>query len=176
MSLPYGCSSSADTHFAARYKQTQLYESTDNFKIITIKIPENNNYFCISSVYGDCTAAQVYLEYIQLENVATIFTAIQEYMSINARISCFFSLKKDMNKLDAWIKELKKFPIAGLHIQKSNREPNSTKYMISGILKVLNPIVNTYDTFNGVYPEYHNNNNYAEKVNQFNAKFGLQTF
>lgn len=175
MSLPYGCSSSADTHFAARYKQTQLYESTDNFKIITIKIPENNNYFCISSVYGDCTAAQVYLEYIQLEDVATIFTAIQEYMSINARISCFFSLKKDMNKLDAWIKELKKFPIAGLHIQKSNREPNSTKYMISGILKVLNPIVNTYDTFNGVYPEYHNNN-YAEKVNQFNAKFGLQTF
>jgi len=80
-----------------------------------------------------------------------------------------------MNELDAWIKELKKFPIAGLHIQKSNREPNSTKYMISGILKVLNPIINTYDNFTKEYPENHDNN-YAEKVNQFNAKFGLQTF
>jgi len=175
MSLPYGCSSLADQHFAARYKQTQLYEATNNFKTITMKIPESNDRFCIASVYGDCTAAQAYLESLQLENVATVFTAIQEYMSINARISCFFSLKKDMNVLNDWIKELKKFPIAGLHIQKSNREPNSTKYMISGILKVLNPIVNTYDTFTKKYPEDHDNN-YAEKVNQFNAKFGLQTF
>ena len=175
MGMPYGCTSIADKHFAARYKQTQLYEVTTNFKTIMMKIPENYTHFCISSVYGDCTAAQVYLNGLRIEQVATIFTAIQEYMSINARISCFFSLKKDMNELDAWIKELKKFPIAGLHIQKSNREPNSTKYMISGILKVLNPIINTYDTFTEKYPEDHDNN-YAEKVNQFNAKFGLQTF
>lgn len=173
MGLSYGCTSSANKHFAARYKQPQLYEATNNFQTITIKI--SNDRFCIASIYGDCTAAQVYLEDIRIENVATIFTAIQEYMSINARISCLFSLKKDITELDAWIKELKKFPIAGLHIQKSNREPNSTKYMISGILKVLNPIVNTYATFNEAYPENHDNN-YAEKVNQFNAKFGLQTF
>lgn len=175
MGMPYGCNSIADKHFAARYKQTQLYEATNNFKTITMKIPESDTRFCIASVYGDCTAAQVYLDGLRIEHVATIFTAIQEYMSINARISCFFSLKKDMNELDAWIKELKKFPIAGLHIQKSNREPNSTKYMISGILKVLNPIINTYDNFTKEYPENHDNN-YAEKVNQFNAKFGLQTF
>lgn len=175
MSLPYGCSSSADKHFAARYKQPQVYMSAEEIKTVKIKIPESNCYICISSIYGDCTAAQVYLESLRIQHVATTFTAIQEYMSINARISCFFSLKKDMTELDDWIKELKKFPIAGLHIQKSNREPNSTKYMISGILKVLNPIINTYDTFNGVYPEDHDNN-YAEKVNQFNAKFGLQTF
>ena len=175
MSLPYGCNSSADKHFAARYKQIQLYETTTNFKTITMKISESNNRFCIASIYGDCTAAQVYLEYLHLENVATIFTAIQEYMSINARISCFFSLKKDMNKLDDWIKELKKFPIAGLHIQKSNREPNSTKYMISGILKVLNPIINTYDIFTEKYPEDHDNND-ATKINQLNSKYGLQTF
>lgn len=175
MGLPYGCSSSADKHFAARYKQTQLYETTNNFKTITMKIPESKNHFCISSIYGDCTAAQAYLEHLQIEHVATTFTAIQEYMSINARISCLFTLKKDIKELDAWIKELKKFPIAGLHIQKSNRKPDSTKYMISGILKVLNPIINTYTAFTEEYPEKHNNN-YAKNVNQLNAKFGLQTF
>lgn len=175
MGLPYGCNTVADKHFAARYEHPQLYEDTKNVKTITIKLPESNNHFCISSIYGDCTAAQVYLELLRIEHVATVFTAIQEYMSINARISCFFSLKKDMNELDDWIKELKKFPIAGLHIQKSNREPDSTKYMISGILKVLNPIVNTYTPFSKEYPEKHDNN-YAENVNQLNAKFGLQTF
>ena len=175
MSLPYGCSAAADKHFAARYKQPQVYVLVNELKTITIKMPENNCHIRISSILGDCTAAQAYLEGLQIEHVATIFTAIQEYMSINARISCFFSLKKNMNELDVWIKELKKFPIAGLHIQKSNREPNSTMYMISGILKVLNPIINTYDTFTEKYPENHDNN-YAEKVNQFNAKFGLQTF
>ena len=175
MGLPYGCSSSADKHFAARYKQTQLYETTNNFKTITMKIPESKNHFCISSIYGDCTAAQAYLEHLQIKHVATTFTAIQEYMSINARISCLFTLKKDIKELDDWIKELKKFPIAGLHIQKSNREPDSTMYMISGILKVLNPIVNTYTAYTKAYPEKHDNN-YAENVNQLNAKFGLQTF
>lgn len=175
MGLPYGCSSSADTHFAARYKQPQVYVFAKELKIVTMRIPDSVCHFNISSINGDCTAAQAYLESLRIEQVATIFTAIQEYMSINARISCFFSLKKDMNKLDDWIKELKKFPIAGLHIQKSNREPNSTKYMISGILKVLNPIINTYDIFTEKYPEDHDNN-YAEKVNQVNAKFGLPTF
>lgn len=175
MSLPHGCNSIADKHFAARYKQTQVYESTNNTKTVTIKIPESRYHFCISSIYGDCTAAQAYLEFLQIEHVATTFTALQEYMSINARISCLFTLKKDIKELDAWIKELKKFPIAGLHIQKSNREPDSTQYMISGILKVLNPIVNTYTAYTEAYPEKHDNN-YAENVNQLNAKFGLQTF
>jgi len=175
MSLPYGCSSSADKHFAARYKQTQLYEATNTFKTITMQIPKGNIRFCIAPVYGDCTAAEAYLGGLRIEHVATAFTAIQEYMSINARISCFFSLKKDMNVLNDWIKELKKFPIAGLHIQKSNREPNSNQYMISGILKVLNPIVNTYASFDEAYPKNHNNND-ATKINQLNSKYGLQTF
>ena len=175
MSLPYGCNTVADKHFAARYKQTQVHEYTYTTKTVAMKIPNSNCNFFISSVYGDCTAAQAYLEGLQLENVNVMFTALQEYMSINARISCFFSLKKDMNELDDWIKELKKFPIAGLHIQKSNREPNSTKYMISGILKVLNPIVNTYTAFSAAYPESHNNND-ATKINPLNSKYGLQTF
>ena len=175
MSLPYGCTATADEHFAARYKQSQLYETVNNFKTITMRIPESANHFCITSIYGDCTAAQAYLEYLQIEHVATVFTAIQEYMSINARISCLFTLKKNIAELDDWIKELKKFPIAGLHIQKSNREPDNTQYMISGILKVLNPIVNTYTPFDKAYPKDHDNN-YAENVNQLNAKYGLQTF
>ena len=175
MGLPHGCNSIADKHFAARYKQTQVYESTSNTKTVTMKIPNSNCNFCISSIHGDCTAAQAYLECLQIEHVATMFTALQEYMSINARISCLFTLKKDITELDDWIKELKKFPIAGLHIQKSNREPDSTKYMISGILKVLNPIVNTYASFDEAYPKNHNNND-ATKINRLNSKYGLQTF
>lgn len=175
MSLPHGCNTVADKHFAARYKQTQVYEATNYIKTVTMKIPNSSCNLCISSIYGDCTAAQAYLEYLQIHHIATMFTALQEYMSINARISCLFTIKKDITELDAWIKELKKFPIAGLHIQKSNREPDSTKYMISGILKVLNPIVNTYTAYTEAYPEKHDNN-YAENVNQLNAKYGLQTF
>lgn len=175
MSLPYGCSETANKHFAARYKQTQVYVFAKDLKTVTMKIPDSVCHFSISSIYGDCTAAQAHLESLKIEHVATIFTAIQEYMSINARISCLFTLKKDITELESWIKELKKFPIAGLHIQKSNREPESTKYMISGILKVLNPIINTYDIFTEKYPEDHDNN-YAVKVNQVNAKFGLPTF
>lgn len=175
MSLPYGCNASANKHFAARYKQTQVYEYTNNTKTVAMKIPESGSRLCISSIYGDCTAAQAYLEGLQIEHVATMFTALQEYMSISARISCLFTLKKDITELEEWIKELKKFPIAGLHIQKSNREPNNTKYMISGILKVLNPIVNNYTTYTKAYPKKHDNN-YAENINQLNAKFGLQTF
>ena len=175
MSLPHGCSKVADKHFAARYKQTQVYETTNTIKTVTMRIPESGCHFCISSIHGDCTAAQAYLECLQIEHVATMFTALQEYMSINARISCLFTLKKDITELDEWIKELKKFPIAGLHIQKSNREPDNTKYMISGILKVLNPIVNTYTSFREAYPEDHNNND-ATKINQLNSKYGLQTF
>lgn len=175
MGLPHGCNSIADKHFAARYKQTQVYEHTNNTKTVTMKIPNSACHFCISSIYGDCTAAQTYLECLQINNVSVMFTALQEYMSINARISCLFTLKKDIKELDAWIKELKKFPIAGLHIQKSNREPESTKYMISGILKVLNPIINTYTSFGEAYPKDHNNND-ATKINQLNSKYGLQTF
>lgn len=175
MGMPHGCDSIADKHFAARYKQTQVYESTNSMKTVMMKIPNSSCNFCISSIYGDCTAAQAYLECLQIEHVATMFTALQEYMSINARISCLFTLKKDITELDAWIKELKKFPIAGLHIQKSNREPDSTKYMISGILKVLSPLVNTYTVFSAAYPESHNNND-ATKINQLNSKHGLQTF
>ena len=175
MSLPHGCNSSADKHFAARYKQTQVYELTNSMKTVTMKIPNSSCNFCISSIHGDCTAAQAYLEGLQLKNVNVMFTALQEYMSINARISCLFTLKKDIKELDDWIKELKKFPIAGLHIQKSNREPDSIKYMISGILKVLSPLVNTYTVFSAAYPESHNNND-ATKINQLNSKHGLQTF
>lgn len=175
MGLPHGCSTSADKHFAARYKQTQMYESNSSMKTVTMKIPDSNCPLCISSIYGDCTATQAYLEGLRIEHAATVLTALQEYMSINARISCLFTLKKDITEIEEWIKELKKFPIAGLHIQKSNREPDSTKYMISGILKVLNPIINTYDIFTKEYPKKHDNN-YAENVNQLNAKYGLQTF
>jgi len=48
-------------------------------------------------------------------------------------------------------------------------------YMITGILKVPNPIVNTYAAFDKEYPEKHNNND-VTKLNDINASLNLETF
>ena len=144
---------------------------------ILIRIVENHIPITIilTSVYGDCTACNLYTENLTTQNLNKTFTIIQNYMSINARISCFFSLKIPHTQIAEWIKELKQFPIAGLHLQKSNREPTSNMYMLSGILKVPNPVINTYNSHNANFPTDHNNNDLS-KINSINLDFKLQTF
>jgi len=175
MGLQYGCTKEADTYFTTKHKLTSVYISKKEETFVLLNKPKTYCQPTLSSIYGDCTACTVCLECLNLEEVDKTFTMLQEYMSINARISCFFSIKKPYDNLKEWIKELKKFPIAGLHIQKSNREPTSTSYMITGILKVPNPIVNTYDHWKTKYPEEHNNND-VTKINKLNKEFNLETF
>lgn len=175
MGLLYGCTNTADTLFKNRHKLEYVHVRKKEEVFVLLNKTDVNCRPTISSVYGDCTACAVYLEYLNPEEIDKTFTMLQEYMSINARISCFFSIKKQHLTIQDWIKKLKKFPIAGLHVQKSNREPNSHYYMITGILKVPNPIVNTYNAWNTEYPKNHDNNN-VTKINKLNKEFDLETF
>lgn len=174
MGLPHGCATSADTAFAKRYGQEQVYKTTNSTTLIYLPIV-NGTYMQLSAVYGDCTACTAYLEGMVSCEINKIFTAIQEYMSINARISCMFTLKKHIKEIPQFLEELKKFPIAGLHLQKSNREPDSEYYMISGILKVPNPVINSYVSHTTDFPKGHNNNDIT-KINEINKQFGLPLF
>lgn len=175
MGLSYGCNSIADDLFTKRYDTDKIYINKHEAVTTIMPLPNSNVQVNLTSVRGDCTACTAHLVYLQLNEVNKIFTIIQEYMSINARISCLFTIKQNISTLKEWIKKLKKFPIAGLHVQKSNREPTSEMYMITGILKVPNPIVNTYTTFERSYPEKHNNND-VTKLNDINASLNLETF
>jgi len=175
MGLPYGCNSTADDLFAKRHSTDKIYVGKLESVYTIMPLPKSNFRVDLTSVRGDCTACTAYLEYLQLKEVNKAFNIIQEYMSINARISCLFTIKQSLSVLPEWIKELKKFPIAGLHVQKSNREPTSDMYMITGILKVPNPIINTYKTFNTTYPTNHNNNDIT-KLNSINSSLNLETF
>ncbi len=175
MGLSYGCNTTADKLFAKRHKADTIYIHNIETQYTIMSLPISNFRIDLTAVRGDCTACTAYLECLQLKEVQQVFTIIQEYMSINARISCLFTIKKHRSLLPEWIKELKKFPIAGLHVQKSNREPTSEMYMITGILKVPNPVVNTYVSFDKGYPKNHNNND-VTKLNDINASLNLETF
>ena len=175
MGLSSGCTKRADELFAKRYNTTYINLISTTLGSALLTIDGIDTRMDLTYIRGDCTSCTAYLEYLQVQEVSKMFTVIQEYMSINGRISCTFSLKKENSKLKDWIAELKKFPIAGLHVQKSNREPDSNMYMISGILKVPNPIINSYDAYNKEYPKKHNNND-VTAINALNAELGLQTF
>ena len=174
MGLPYGCTHQADQLFKDKWNLTELCTSN---KSIYFKGGPINKHHCtpsLSYINGDCTACSLHSEFLTPEEVPQVFQMIQEYMSINARISCFFSKKISLKEAPQWIKQLQKFPIVGLHLQKSNREPDSSMYMLSGILKVTNPFVNTYLSYNLKYPTNHNNND-TSKYNELNSTFKLQT-
>ena len=175
MGLPHGCSKTADALFAKRHNSGQVYLSSNSIMSAIMELEKGSTRLDLTYMRGDCTACTAYMEGIPANQIERIFTAMQEYMSINARISCTFTLKKSLRDIPAYLKELKKFPIAGLHLQKSNREPESDCYMITGILKVPNPIINTYDMYDKAYPDNHNNNDLSA-INKINAEFGLQTF
>jgi len=177
MGLSSGCTAKADQFFANRHtKQMESAATQHNMlRSVILRIDNCTTHMNLTSVRGDCTACTAYLEGLRPSELPRMFTVIQEYMSINGRISCFFSLKKDKNTLLEYIKQIKKFPVAGLHIQKSNREPDSNMYMLTGILKVPNPIVNNYIAHDKEYPEKHNNND-TTSINALNKEFGLQTF
>ena len=178
MGLSHGCTKRADELFAKRHTTQMgvvvIRQTSHDTAMLTIDGVEHTR-LDLTYLRGDCTACTAFLEYLQVDALPKMFTAIQEYMSINGRISCFFSLKKPKNSLKDWIDQIKKFPVAGLHIQKSNREPDSNMYMLTGILKVPSPIINSYAAHNEEYPKNHNNND-VTNINVLNAEFGLQTF
>ena len=178
MGLSHGCSKKADELFAKRHttqmRAVVVHQNSISTAMLTIDGVVNTR-MDLTYLRGDCTACTAYLEYLKIDELPKMFTAIQEYMSINGRISCFFSLKKSKYSMKDWIDQIKKFPVAGLHVQKSNREPDSNMYMLTGILKVPSPVINNYCAYNEEYPKNHNNND-VTNINALNAEFGLQTF
>lgn len=178
MGLSSGCTTIADKLFAKRHttqmSTVTIQQNPLGTAMLTIDGITDTR-LDLTYLRGDCTACTAYLEYLKPDELPKMFTAIQEYMSINGRISCFFSLKKRKDSLKDWIHQIKKFPVAGLHVQKSNREPDSNMYMLTGILKVPSPIINDYSAHNEEYPKNHNNND-VTNINVLNAEFGLQTF
>lgn len=175
MGLPHGCTKTADDLFAKRHGAEQVYIQSNSISGVVMRVKDVGCHMDLTYMRGDCTACTAHLECLQLADIPKMFTIIQEYMSINARISCMFTLKKSIKVLPEWIAALQKFPIAGLHLQKSNREPDSQYYMISGILKVPNPVINTYQAHDKEFPAGHNNNDLT-KLNEINKLFGLPTF
>lgn len=179
MGLPHGCTKIADDFFITnKYKGKYNQQPESSYRMAFLfEDTQTGSIPCVvSPVYGDCTAATVYIGNHNIYTLKKLFTILQEYLSINGRISCFFSLKIQKVNLEKYIQILKQFPIAGLHLQKSNRNPEDTYYQLSGILKIPNPLINTYDTWNTQeYPKTHNNND-TTKLNEINSEFNLQTF
>ena len=173
MGLCYGSSGLADEKFGQRHMLTAMSRLDSCKKHMYLSGPAVPC-FQIDEILGDCTACTVVLEYTPKKDFEKVFKILHEYMSMNARISCFFSKKIYRSEIEGWIEEFKKFPVVGLHLQKSNREPEKDTYMLSGILKVSSPIITDYTKWDKEYPEGHNNND-LEKINELNAKFGLQT-
>lgn len=173
MGLEYGCTRDGDKAFQANNKLN--YISSESCKQIIMRIDSRSPTFVVSALPGDCTAASLEMEGIPLESIDKLFSILQEYLSINGRISCFFSKKVHETSIPDWLATLKKFPIAGLHIHKSNRNPNQDTYMITGILKVPNPIINDYAKWNPAVP-YEYNHNDVTKLNDINQQFNLPTF
>ena len=179
MGLPHGCTKIVDDFFTTikyKGKYNQYQESSYGIAFSFEDKHTGSIPFVVSPVYGDCTAATVYIGSHNIYTLEKLFTILQEYLSINGRISCFFSLKIQKVNLEKYIQILKQFPIAGLHLQKSNRNQLDTYYQLSGILKIPNPLINSYDTWNTQeYPKNHNNND-TTKLNEINSEFNLQTF
>lgn len=144
MGLPLGCLTQADKDFAKKYDLQKVEVNLiDNRVSLLLK---SGHYFTLTFVHGDCTACTLWSEFIQTpEDFDNILPIIMDYMSINARINCFFSKKVHEEDINAWLTMLKKHHILGKNVQKSNRDPEQDTYQISGIIKVTNPFIKTYD-------------------------------
>lgn len=179
MGLRHGCTKIVDDFFTTIKYKGQYNQQTESSHRMVFSFEDKHAGsipFVVSPVHGDCTAATVYIGSHNIYTLEKLFTILQEYLSINGRISCFFSLKIQKVNLEKYIQILKQFPIAGLHLQKSNRNQVDRYYQLSGILKIPNPVIKSYDTWNKQeYPKTHNNND-TTQLNEINKEFNLQTF
>ena len=128
----------------------------------------------LSEIKGDCTAASLNTEGCTWTNLLKYLPCLIEYLSFNGRISCFFSRKVHVDDIEKCLNDLKQFPFMGLHVQKSNRDPEKDTYMITGILKVPNPFINSYTKWDGTAYPNHNHLD-TTKFNELNQKYNLPT-
>lgn len=171
MGLPIGCYNSADRVFE-RQHNVKIRTFLED-KLVTFT-DADSCVITLTHVTGDCTAAILHGEHCVWEALIKHIPMLLEYLSYNARISCFFSRKVHVDDIEKCLKDLKQFPFMGLHVQKSNRDPEKDTYMITGILKVPNPRIKNYTKWDGTAYPNHNHLD-TTKFNELNQKYNLPT-
>lgn len=171
MGLVIGCYSSGDRTFCTKYDV--LINDEYYGRSVLIKL-EKGSFFHIHEIPSDCTAASLDTEILNFDSFVKCLPMIIEYLSYNGRISCFFSRKVKKGDINDCLEKLKPFPIMGLHLHKSNRDPEVETYMLTGILKVPNPHINNYTKWAGEFNTEHDHLN-TDKFNSINTEFGLST-
>ena len=174
-----GCLTEVDNQFAKDHQCSIITRNTNGISHIIFKFETAHTFYSfeLTHMHGDCTACTLFMSNTHFANLENAFKVIQAYMSITGRISCMFSRKVYKNEISKYLELFKKFPIMGLHIHKSNRDPAHDTYMIEGILKCPLPIINTPLNMNlNLYKnskdfDYHN----TEKLNKINTEYKLQT-
>lgn len=96
--------------------------------------------FVLTEMYGDCTAATLYTQGSDSDWYLKNLPVIIEFLSLNGRISCLFTFRTFHKDVQKTKEALSKYPIKGLHIQRSNRD-NKGFFQVTGILKVPSPYV-----------------------------------
>ena len=172
MGLPIGCYQKADQVFGENHglKLRVSYEG----RSVEILDASGETFILLSGINGDCTAASLNTDGCTWTNLLKYLPCLIEYLSLNGRISCFFSRKVHEADIKDCLVALKKFPFMGLHVQKSNRDPDKDTYMITGLLKVPNPYINKYTKWDGrEYPKHSHLD--VTKFNEVNQKYNLPT-
>lgn len=172
MGLPIGCYNTADQAFGEKHG-LKLKVINDG-KSVEFRSSIDIAFILLSEINGDCTAASLHTEGCTWTNLLKYLPCLIEYLSLNGRISCFFSRKVREADVEDCLVALKKFPFMGLHVQKSNRDPDKDTYMITGLLKVPNPYINCYAKWNGEDYSHHNHLD-SSKFNEVNQKYNLPT-
>ena len=172
MGLSVGCYQQADQVFGEKHglKLRVIYEN----RSVQITSVDNPIVILLSEIDGDCTAASLNTEGCTWTNLLKYLPCLIEYLSLNGRISCFFSRKVHEAGIKDCLVALKKFPFMGLHVQKSNRNPDTDTYMITGLLKIPNPYINNYNKWGGEDYSHHNHLD-SSKFNEVNQKYNLPT-
>lgn len=169
MTMSHGMSDVAVKHFDAKWKCTTIKMAKQH----TLNLPAVS--CVIDEMYGDCTAATLYASCSSYEQVVKAFPAIIEFLSLNGRISCMFTIKTYKDNVKAAKKALDCFPIIGLHIQRGNRSPEEGYYQLTGILKIPSPYVKgKYDRHAIDCAELKHDHADWKEVAADNAKYGFQ--
>lgn len=172
MSMLHGVSKEFDTAFAAKHaiEITNMGTKETLFK-------KGSYLVHINYVQGDCTAATLYFSENPAQgSITTFFPILIEYLSANARISAYFSFKVWKESIPKVLKLLRTFHIAGLNVQKSNRNPEHDTYQISGLLKVTSPLVRDYRCLMDLNDVNSHNPNEVAEYNELNKLYKCKTF
>lgn len=172
MGLPIGCYQKADQVFGEKHGLN--LNVVNQGRSVEMWSTNGCTFILLSEIPGDCTAASLNTEGCNWTNLLKYLPCLIEYLSLNGRISCFFSRKVCGADVENCLVALKKFPFMGLHVQKSNRDPDKDTYMITGLLKVPNPYINNYTKWEGdEYPKHSHLD--VTKFNEVNQKYNLPT-